>query len=91
MAENFDKRIQKLRIESELENNKQDSKSRSRIAYGFTFAFIALLAVILIGGPIYNATLGVNTPIDITDMLSSFVSLFGTPLGFVLGYYFKDK
>lgn len=91
MTRSLDTKIEKLRVESELENSKQDNKSRSRIAYGFTFAFITFIGVILIGGPIYNATIGKNTPIDIAEMMSGFVAQFGTPLGFVLGYYFKDK
>lgn len=88
---NLKSKMDQLRVEAELANSKQDNKSRSRIAYGFTFAFIVLMAVILVGGPLYNATIGRQSPLDINELLSSFVAQFGTPLGFVLGYYFKDK
>lgn len=84
-------KFEKLRLESELENNRQDNKSRSRIAYGFTFAFIAFIAIILIGGPIYNAIVDESKSLDIFELITTFVAQFGTPLGFVLGYYFKDK
>lgn len=90
-GKSLESKLDKLRLESELANSQQDNKSRSRIAYGFTYAFICLIGIILIGGPIYNATFGKDTPIDVADTLSTFVAQFGTPLGFVLGYYFKDK
>lgn len=91
MVKNFGSRMDQMRLEAELANSQQDNRSRSRIAYGFTFAFITFIGVILIGGPIYNATIGHDNLIDIADTLSGFVAQFGTPLGFVLGYYFKDK
>lgn len=91
MAKNATSRIDEIKVEAELANSKQDNTSRSRIAHGFTFAFIFIVSIIVIGGPIYNVTLGKDAPIDVSGLLSDFVSQFGTPLGFVLGYYFKDK
>ncbi len=90
-SEQFNNKMRKMRVESELENIRQDNTSRSRIAYCFTLAFIAITSVIIVGGPIYNATLEKESPLDVAQLLSNFVAQFGTPLGFVLGYYFKDK
>lgn len=83
--------MEQMRVEADIENKRQDNTSRSRIAYWLTIAFIALAAIIIVGIPIYNATIGANVQLDISDVLSSFGSIFGTALGFVLGYYFKDK
>ncbi len=80
-----------MRVKAQIENSRQDNKSRSRIAYGFTFAFIGMLGLILVGGPIYNAVVGPDIALDITELITTFVAQFGTPLGFVLGYYFKDQ
>jgi len=91
MANDFERRIEKIRVEADIENKRQDNASRSRIAYWLTIAFILLATVIIIGVPIYNATIGANSQLDVSDVLSSFGALFGTALGFVLGYYFKDK
>lgn len=88
---NFGHKLDKMRLESELEKDKQDTKSRSRIACGFTVAFIALLSVIIVGVPLYNCSIGKENPLDVSDLVTTFVAQFGTPLGFVLGYYFKDK
>ena len=87
----FERRMEKMRLEADIENKKQDNTSRSKIANWLTKAFIGIAGVIIIGTPIYNATIGVNTQIDIRGLLSEFGSIFGTALGFVLGYYFKDK
>lgn len=86
-----DEKFDRMWADAEIENSKLDNKSRSKIAYWFTIAFISLSAVIIVGAPIYNATIGRDTQIDIGDLLNSFGALFGTALGFVLGYYFKDK
>lgn len=91
MAKNFGTRMDQMRLEAELANSQQDNRSRSRIAYGFTFAFIGLLGLVIVGAPIYNATIGKDMPLNLTELITTFVAQFGTPLGFVLGYYFKDK
>lgn len=91
MAGNFSSRMKQMRVEADIENRRQDNTSRSKIAYIFTWGFIVLIAVILVGGPLYNATIGQESPVDVNQVMSSFVGQFGAPLGFVLGYYFKDK
>ena len=88
---NSDEKFEKMWTNAEIENSKLDNKSRSKIAYWLTIAFIALAAVIIVGAPVYNATIGKDSQIDIGKLLNGFGVLFGTAFGFVLGYYFKDK
>lgn len=87
----FDTQMQQMRLESELAETARDNKSRSRIAYWFAGTFVLISAIITIGGPLYNAMIGQPAPVDINEVLANFMSHFGTPLGFVLGYYFKEK
>lgn len=87
----IDRKIEQMRVKSELDNNQQDNKSRARIAYGFTFGFVGLFAIVLIGGPIYNLCVDDQKVLDVPEIITNFVAQFGTPLGFVLGYYFKGK
>ena len=68
---------------------KKDADSRSHIALVITYGFVIFLAIILIGAPCYNATIGSQTPLDIDGLLKVFGSLYGTTFGFVLGYFFK--
>ena len=90
-SSNFDPKLDKIRVEAEIENDRQDNRSRARIAYGFTFGFISLFAVILIGAPIYNLFVDEQKILGMSEIITTFVAQFGTPLGFVLGYYFKSK
>lgn len=87
----IDRKIEQMRVKSELDNSQQDNKSRARIAYGFTFGFVGLFTVVLIGGPIYNLFVDDQKILNIPEIITNFVAQFGTPLGFVLGYYFKGK
>ena len=91
VQEDIDKNIEQIQAVTDTKIKDRDSQSRSRIAFWFSCAFILLSGVIIIGGPIFNAFVPENARIDIPQLLSSFGSLFGTALGFVLGYYFKDK
>lgn len=84
-------KIDEMERLARIDNSRQDNTSRSRIAYAFAFGFVGIIAFILFFGPIYNVTIGKNAPVDVQATLASFMSQFGTPLGFVLGYYFKDK
>ena len=72
-------------------NSARDSQYRSRIALILTISFITLAGAIVILTPIYNATFGKETQIDQYRLFELFNSVFGTILGFVLGYYFKDR
>lgn len=91
MGKPYNIKLEEMEKAASIENSRQDNTSRSRIAYGFTYAFIIFIAIILIGGPIYNTIVPETKIIDISELITTFMAQFGTPLGFVLGYYFKDK
>ncbi len=91
MGKSYSNKLEEMQRAAEIDNSRQDNRSRSRIAYWFSVGFILLMGVIIVGGPIYNATIGKGASLDIAQVMSGFVGQFGTPLGFVLGYYFKDK
>ncbi len=81
--------LDRLRINADIEINRQDNQSRKIIAYWFTAGFIVLNTLIVVGVPIYNVFFGANYMLDVSEILAKFNGFFGTPLGFVLGYYFK--
>lgn len=66
-------------------------KKRAFIAIVFVFGFLALLLIVIVGVPIYNAAIGQGEKIDLNTTLSTVGGLLGTPLGFVVGYYFKES
>lgn len=88
---NLDTDIDLLNARTRNSNSTRDSQYRSRIALILTWAFIIMIAVIIIGVPICNFFLEKEAQIDQGRLLESFNSIFGTILGFVLGYYFKDR
>ena len=63
---------------------------RAEIALKFVKWYLFLILVIIIGVPIFNAAIGNNDPLDIYKLLGQLGTLLGSPLGFVVGYYFKD-
>jgi prolipoprotein diacylglyceryltransferase len=73
-----------------------EDETRDFIAKRTLSAFFWLLAIILVGAPIYNAIitanhLNDNLLIDLSDLLQQYGSILGPVLGFVIGYYFKTK
>lgn len=88
---NVDAEITRLDAEVRNRNSVSDNKHRSKIALILTWAFVSIVGAIVIFGPIFNATIGREAPIDIRGLLESFNSVFGTVLGFAIGYYFKDR
>lgn len=83
--------IKKMNARTLNNNIARDSQNRSRIASRLTWTFIILIGCIIILTPIYNSTIGKESNLDINSLLESFNSVFGPVLGFVLGYYFKDR
>ena len=67
-----------------------DTTKRGTIALWFVISYITLVFIILFGIPIYN-WLVVRKPatLDVAQVLTEVGTLLGSPLGFVLGYYFK--
>ncbi|HZP55707.1 MAG TPA: hypothetical protein VFB03_02985 [Candidatus Saccharimonadales bacterium] len=68
-----------------------DTKTRDFLARGVVIAFFSLLAVIIIGVPLYDAFVASDKRLDLTNILQQYSSILGPVLGFVLGYYFKSK
>ena len=76
-------------------------ESRKTIAYWFVISFIIIIGAVLLLVPIYNAIAFHNArvivqestyqPLDIAQVLATLGTLLGTPLGFVVGYYFKEE
>lgn len=90
-----DKRIQTL--ESTLGNLKSPfdrvehlDKSRSKIAFKFVRWYFALILLLIVGVPLYNSYIHKAVQLDLGKMLDQIGTLLGTPLGFVVGYYFKE-
>lgn len=76
-------------------------ESRKTIAYWFVISFIIIVAAVLLLVPIYNAIVFHDArvvveetsyqPLDIAQVLTTLGTLLGAPLGFVVGYYFKEE
>jgi len=66
-------------------------ESRSKIAFLFVKWYFFFIIVILLGAPIYNMIAGHSDNLDVSKLLNQIATLLGTPLGFVVGYYFKEK
>jgi len=67
-------------------------KSRAKIAFKFVRWYLFYVLLVIIGVPIYNRyAVGAKETIDIFKVLAQVGTLLGTPLGFVVGYYFKES
>src|SRR5687767_14383630 len=66
-------------------------QTRDIIARTVVQMFFLLLAIILIGAPLYNANVASELKLDLPDLLQQYSSILGPVLGFVIGYYFKVK
>lgn len=70
-------------------------KTRSKIALIFVCCFFALLIFTFIFVIIYNGWIIRNNilldPLNPKDLLLVITGAIGTPLGFVVGYYFKGE
>ena len=76
--------------------DREDSLTRQRIARQFVTIYFALLALLLIGIPIYNivvirVTQQPDLVIQLTDIVQTYSAVVGPTLGFVIAYYFKSK
>jgi len=66
-------------------------KSRKHIAFVFVYGYIAIVTLILVGLPLYNwIALSKPMELDLDKTLAQVGALIGSPLGFVVGYYFKE-
>lgn len=77
--------------EEKFDPKKHKDTKRAQIALIFVRGYIIIISLIIIGAPLFNALLSdAKTPIDLERLLSQVGSLIGAPLGFVIGYYFKE-
>ncbi len=65
-------------------------KKLAFIALIFVWGYLGLVFLIMVGAPLYNRSVGSTEPIDLDKILAQVGALLGTPLGFVVGYYFKE-
>lgn len=88
-----------MQLQNRLAENKKPTfdhlehtdKSRKHIAFVFVYGYIIIVGLILIGVPLYNwLALGKPPEIELEKTLAQVGALIGSPLGFVVGYYFKE-
>ncbi len=75
-----------------------NDKTRSKIAVLFVWGFFAIISGTVVLTMIYNVVicLGKDTTcytnlLSVKDMLVAVIGYVGSPLGFVMGFYFKDR
>ena len=72
------------------DHQKHTDENRAKIALYFVKAFVRLVIIALIGIPLYNwLALDNPQPIEIDKTLAQLAGILGTPLGFIVGYYFE--
>jgi hypothetical protein len=99
----IDQSLQEVTQSPEKEHNadKLKDESRKMIALTFVFAFVIAVGIVIVFVPVYNAIVFRDAkvvvqqaqfaPLDIEKTLATLGSILGTPLGFVVGYYFKEE
>lgn len=84
-------RLQNKTRETKFDRVRHKDTKRSHIAMVFVYGYMITVAIIIIGAPVYNAiVLSQPEGIDIERILAQVGTLLGSPLGFVIGYYFKE-
>jgi len=91
-ADEDDKKLNQvgLQLQKTTTKGRQPTKegSRRRIALTLITVFAAGVLAILVLAPFFVDDAGVK---NIKELLAGFGAIFGTPLGFILGYYFRTK
>ena len=64
---------------------------RATIATYIILSFLAGIAMILIGAPLYNLWAAEPLRIDTLRFLSAYAGILGPFVGVISGYYFKDS
>lgn len=94
-VEVHDKRLQKLEETlgemKPFDRGEHMDKSRAKIALLFVRWYFGLILLILLGVPIYNLIIGSKTGLELSSTIAQIGTLLGSPLGFVVGYYFKEQ
>lgn len=77
--------------EEKFDPKKHKDTKRAHIAMVFVYGYMITIAIIIVGAPLFNAVFtDSKEPLDIERVLAQVGSLIGAPLGFVIGYYFKE-
>lgn len=99
-------RLEALEVAAETSSTKTydrdelNDRTRASIALFFVQGFFALIAGTIIVSMIYNIIMchGITDAeecakmsLGVKDLLAAVTGFSGTPLGFVIGYYFKDQ
>ncbi len=103
----INKRLEKLETETIQQDKQHDPKTRSELTMKFVVFFFSLLGASYIFVLIYNYAAvnwmislkekGLDEAaksialLDFQAVISLVISGLGTSLGFIIGYYFKDK
>lgn len=93
----LDERLQRLeatadQLQPPHNHDEHLDKSRSKIALKFVRWYLFYVLLIIIGVPAYNHyAVHSAEAIDLFKVLAQVGTLLGTPLGFVVGYYFKEE
>jgi hypothetical protein len=78
------------KTEQPFDPRKHKDTKRSQIALIFVWSYVLTVIIIIIGIPLYNWAIGQPKLIEIDTTLAQLGALIGSPLGFVVGYYFKE-
>ncbi len=67
-------------------------RSRKHIALVFVYGYIIAITIVVVCVPLYN-WLALNNPeaLDLEKIMAQLGAMIGSPLGFVVGYYFKEE
>ncbi len=77
--------------EEKFDPKKHKDTKRAHIAMVFVYGYMLIVAIVIIGAPLFNAAFtNSKEPLDVERILAQVGSLIGAPLGFVIGYYFKE-
>lgn len=76
-----------------------NDKTRSKVAMTFVYGFFCLTGGTLVVTMIYNILLSgfcneslcLEKMLDVKDILLAVIGYIGSPLGFIMGFYFKGK
>lgn len=67
-------------------------RSRKHIALVFVYGYIIAITIAIVCVPLYN-WLALDNPetLDLEKIMAQLGAMIGSPLGFVVGYYFKEE
>jgi membrane protein YqaA with SNARE-associated domain len=77
--------------EEKFDPKKHKDTKRAHIAMVFVYGYMITVAIVIVLAPLFNALFtDSKEPLDVERILAQVGSLIGAPLGFVIGYYFKE-